>query len=331
MKAVIPVAGTDTPVAAASYLQSKPLLPVGNKPVLGHIITDLLAAGIHQVVFVVGHIKEKIENYVQHTFQDRLEAVFVEQYPRKGLAHALWVARDHFSKEDEILVVLGDAIFEHAIQNLIKLKGSILAVQEVENPREFGITRVDEANQVIEVREKPPIPMSNLALVGLYKFSHVSLLIDTLEKIVASSSSTLTSYSLTDAIMQMIQKGTLFHTYTIENWYNCGSKATLLQSNKLLLQRGQQSTHYATKETIVIPPVFIDSTASIRNSIIGPYVSIGPNAQISNASIRDSLVGARARVSQVQLTHSILANDTLLKGKTTQIMMGDNSEIDLDQ
>ena len=141
-----------------TYTQPKPLIPVAGKPILGHIIENLGSVGINDLVFVVGYLKEKIQEYVLSQYADKVQATFVEQTPRKGLAHALWVCKDQLEDTQEILVVLGDTIFDQATQEVLDLPGTVLAVHEVDNPREFGIATVQEDGRVTALVEKPKHP-----------------------------------------------------------------------------------------------------------------------------------------------------------------------------
>jgi glucose-1-phosphate thymidylyltransferase len=169
MKAVIPVAGVGTKLRPHTHTQPKPLIPVAGKPILGHIIDNLIKAGITRQVFIIGYLREKIQDYVEQEFRGKIEMEFVIQEPRKGLGHAIWICRDSIRNEDELLVVLGDTIFGTYTERFLNMEGSVLGVKEVDRPGEFGVAVLDEQKYVTKLTEKPTIPTSNLALVGLYK------------------------------------------------------------------------------------------------------------------------------------------------------------------
>ena len=143
MKAVIPVAGAGTKLRPHTHTQPKPLIPVAGKPILGHIIESLLKVGITQQVFIVGYLKEKIQDYVESRYGEVIDAEFVIQEPRKGLAHAIWIAKEHIIGEEEILVILGDTLFGKDIKKILGIKGGVLGVQEVDDPRGFGVAVQD--------------------------------------------------------------------------------------------------------------------------------------------------------------------------------------------
>ncbi|MEL6134023.1 MAG: sugar phosphate nucleotidyltransferase, partial [Bacteroidota bacterium] len=283
MKAVIPVAGAGTQLRPHTHTQPKPLIPVAGKPILGHIIDNLIEAGIRKQVFIVGYLKEKISTYVEEQYGNRIEAEFVVQEPRKGLAHALWNAQESFSEENEILIVLGDTIFTDDTKKLLKLPGNILAVHQVDDPRSFGIAMLDEQKMVKKLVEKPEIPTSNLALVGMYKICHIPELIHQLNTIVHPPLDPGREYYLTDVLMGMVNAGVELRTHTVENWYDCGKKQTLLLTNRILLERRSDLSTYRLENTVVIPPVHIAEGCDIEGSIIGPYVAIAENAKIHHS------------------------------------------------
>ncbi|MEM7657663.1 MAG: sugar phosphate nucleotidyltransferase [Bacteroidota bacterium] len=333
MKAVIPVAGVGTKLRPHTHTQPKPMIPVAGKPILGHIIENLLATGIRKQVFIIGYLGDKIRDYVVSTYKDQIEAEFVVQEPRKGLAHALWVAKETIADADEILVVLGDTIFVESPQEMLQMEGTVLGVQEVDRPREFGILMVNEVGQVSKLVEKPDIPMSNLAMVGLYKISNLPLLWEVLTTMLGGGLEEGKEYSLTDALMNMIEAGHEIKPYLVENWYDCGRTETLLRTNQILLNRlpAQAYQEEQFEEVVIIPPVYIEKNCIIKHSIIGPNVALGDHAHISNSIVSNSILGAFSSLDSIILRNSVVGNDTSLKGKSHQINIGDNTEIDLGQ
>ncbi|MEO0896488.1 MAG: sugar phosphate nucleotidyltransferase [Bacteroidota bacterium] len=331
MKAVIPVAGAGTHLRPHTHTQPKPLIPVAGKPILGHIISNLIHAGIREQVFVVGYLKEKIKDYVLSSFGDQIEASFVVQEPRRGLGHALWVCRENIQTEQEILVVLGDTIFGDDTTKIMDIEGSVLAVHPVDDPRAFGVAMLDEHRYVKKLVEKPDIPTSNLALVGLYKISEVPKLIDILGQMTAENTDSKRDIPLTDALMTMVEQGTKIFTHRVENWFDCGQKTSLLHTNQVLLGRNAESKTYSFSNTVIIEPVHIAPNCEIVNSVIGPHVAIAENARIHNSIVSNSILGAYSRLDSIILNNSVIGNDTSLRGKSNSINIGDNTEIDFEQ
>jgi len=138
-------------------------------------------------------------------------------------------------------------------------------------------------------------------------------------------------FPLTDAFMRMIEKGSQFSTVVVDNWFDCGKKEVLLDTNAAFLDReGYASAKNAASyhNTIIIPPVSIGENCNIANSIIGPHVTIGNNARISHTIIRDSIIGNYAHIKEVILQRSVVGNDTAITGLRQSLNLGDNTEID---
>jgi glucose-1-phosphate thymidylyltransferase len=283
------------------------------------------------MVFVVGYLREKIQEYVSGAYEGRFHFQFVVQEPRRGLAHALWLAREHFRGEQEVLVVLGDTIFGNDTQHILQMEGSVLAVHQVDDPRTFGVAVLDmETQRVRKVAEKPSIPTSNLALVGMYKFAQAPLLAEVLDEMMAEGLEEGREYLLTDAIMQLIRRGVSFRTHGVEDWFDCGKKQTLLLANRILLGRSHPGPRQGFPNTVIIPPVYIGEGCEIEHAIIGPYVAIGEHARIRNSVVSNSILGAYSRLEAILLNGSVIGSDSSLRGRSISIHIGDNTEIDFE-
>ena len=331
MKAVIPVAGAGTQLRPHTHTQPKPLMPVAGKPILGHIIDNLCSVGLYEQVFIIGYLGDKIQDYVNQYYKDKIQATFVVQEPRRGLADAMWHCCDALQGEEEILVVLGDTFFGEDIRKILECEGSTLGVQEVDDPRKFGVAVLDDKGFIIRMIEKPQIPTSNLASVGLYKIHNTSLLLKIAAEMRKGLPSESGEYLFTEAITRMIAQGEKFRTYKVENWYDCGSRDTLLLTNRMMLEREKNFPEYNFPNTVIIPPVYISENCRIENSIIGPYVAIAENTHIENSVVRNSIIGAYAHLNFIILNDSVLGSDTSLKGKAHRVNIGDSTEIDFDE
>lgn len=331
MKAIIPVAGAGTHLRPHTHTQPKPLIPVAGKPILGHIIDNLIQAGITEQIFVVGYLKEKIKDYVLKNFGDKIKPTFVKQVPRRGLGHAVWVAREQIKGETDVLIVLGDTIFGDDTSKILDISGSVLAVHPVDDPRAFGVAMLDEQRYVKKLVEKPDIPTSNLALVGLYKIAEVEELLKILDQMVTEEENNEVDIPLTDALMRLVHKGARLYTHRIENWFDCGHKKSLLYTNQILLGRADEPQTHDFFNTVIIEPVHIAENCEIVNSVIGPHVAIAENAKINNSIVKNSILGAYSQLDSIILNSSVIGNDTSLRGKSNSINIGDNTEIDFEQ
>ncbi|MEI9934051.1 MAG: sugar phosphate nucleotidyltransferase [Ferruginibacter sp.] len=329
MKAIIPVAGTGTKLRPHTYTQPKALIPLAGKNILSIIIDQLHEAGINDFVFIVGYLGEKIQDYVKAKYPE-LTCHFVFQNERYGTGHAIDLTKEIVGS-DEVFIVLGDTIAEYDIEEVMQSQYSMLGVKKVDDPRNFGVAEIEENGFISRVVEKPSIPKSNMALVGLYKIKETDLLFNCLQKIIERGNKTHEQFSLTDALESMIQSGAEMKSFRVQNWYDCGQKESLLQSNATLLKKmgGKIVDQDKFENTIIIPPVSIAEGCEIKNSVIGPNVAIGEHTVLNYTIVKDSIIGSFSRLYDVVLDDSLIGSDTGIKGETRSLNIGDNTDIDL--
>ncbi len=328
MKAIIPVAGAGTKLRPHTYTQPKALIPLAGKTILSVIVDQLKEAGITEFVFIIGYLGEKIRDYVTINYPE-LTCHFVNQVDRQGIGHAVALTKEIIGK-DEVIIVLGDTIVECDLKEVLDSTYSMLGVKKVDDPREFGVAEIEEDGFISHVVEKPAIPKSNMALVGIYKIKETDFLFECLETIIQS----ITEYSdlnLTDALDCMIQKGAKFQSFKVSNWFDCGKKETLLESNSILLKKfgGNVFEENEFQNTIIIPPVSIGEGCIIKNSVIGPNVAIGEFTTVTNTIIKDSIIGTYANLNEIVLNNSLIGSDAEVKGVSRNLNIGDNTAIDL--
>lgn len=329
MKAIIPVAGAGTKLRPHTYTQPKALIPIAGKTVLSIIVEQLQDAGVHEFIFITGYLGEKIQDYIKDTFPT-INSTFVNQGERQGLGHAILLTKEAV-QNDEVMIVLGDTICEYKIKEVLQSEVSMLAVKKVDDPRNFGVAEVDEEGRIHKVVEKPQIPKSNMALVGIYKIKQTEMMFDCLEANFREGVKNRDEYSLTDALQCMIEKGTSFQSFKVLNWFDCGNKDSLLESNATLLKKfgTSISPDHRFENVIIVEPVSIGKNCEIRNSIIGPNVAVGDNTTINYSIIKESIIGSYADLFDIVLEESLIGSDTEVKGETRSLNIGDNTEIDL--
>ncbi|MEO5888680.1 MAG: sugar phosphate nucleotidyltransferase [Ferruginibacter sp.] len=329
MKAIIPVAGAGTKLRPHTYTQPKALIPLAGKTILSIIVDQLHEAGINEFIFIVGYLGEKIQDYVKANYPE-LTCHFVYQNERYGTGHAIDLAKE-IVQEDQVLIVLGDTIAEYDVKAMIESPNSMLAVKKVDDPRNFGVAEIEEDGFISRVVEKPAIPKSNMALVGIYKIIETHSLFICLKKIMDKAGRSTGDLSLTDALECMIQTGAKFKSVRVQNWFDCGKKETILKSNAILLKKfgGKVVGMEKFENTIIIPPVSIAEGCNIKNSVIGPNVTIGESTILNYTIVKESIIGSFSRLYDVVLDDSLIGSDTGIKGETRSLNIGDNTDIDL--
>lgn len=330
MKVIIPVAGAGTMLRPHTYTQPKALIPVAGKPILGFIIDRLIEQGLNDFIFVVGYLGDKIKSYIQESYPE-IKAAFPLQTKRDGLGHAIWTAKDLVADDEEILIYLGDTIIEADLKEVVNSEFSNVGLKKVDDPTQFGVAAVNEQGFLSSAIEKPRFPKSNLALVGVYKIKESKALFSFLEKQIKSEQRKAGEIQLTDAIMALIESGVKIKSFRVDNWYDCGKADVLLETNATLLKKwgGFNVDKNDFPNTVLIEPVSIAKGAKIRNSIIGPNVTIGENTDLENAILRNSIIGAFSRLRSIALHDSIIGSDCIISGMSQNLNIGDDTEIDL--
>ena len=329
MKAIIPVAGAGTKLRPHTYTQPKALIPLAGKTVLGIIIDQLEEAGIRDFIFIVGYLGDKIQDYVK-TRHSHLNCHFVYQNERSGTGPAIDLARELVGT-DQVFIVLGDTIADYNVAEIIRSPDSMIGLKKVDDPRNFGVAEVNEEGYITRMVEKPAIPKSNLAMVGIYKIVETHFLFTCIKRIIELGEKQHEEFSITDALECMIQKGARLKYFKVQNWFDCGKKETLLDSNATMLKKfgGTVPEAHTYENTILIPPVSIGEGCDIKNSVIGPNVSIGDHTVMNYTIVKNSIIGAYTKLHDIVLDDSLIGSDTSIKGETRSLNIGDDTNIDL--
>ena len=323
--AIVPAAGAGTRLRPHTYTRPKVLLQVGGKPMLGHLLDALPALGIRKTVLIVGYMGERVVAYVRDHHPE-LEVEFVEQPERLGLGHAVSLAAPH-AGSGPILIVLGDTLFEADLAAVLAGGTSSIGVKAVDDPRRFGIVEVDARGRVLRMVEKPDQPASNLAITGVYYFTHARPLFDALAEIQRLGIRTKGEFQLTDAMELMVQNGEVLSTFPVAGWYDCGKTETLLETNRVLL--GKRTDTPAIPGSVIHRPVSVAPGALVENCILGPHVSVGAGARLKNAVIRDAIISQNATVEDMLIEASVVGENAVVRGAFKRLNVGDSSEVNI--
>lgn len=323
MNVILPVAGLGTRLRPHTWSRPKPLVSLAGKAVLDHVLDRLEPLDLDRVVFVTGYLGDQIEKYVREHYS--FDVVFVEQDHPKGQSHAIIQARGKIS--GPTIVLFPDMVFEADMTGLVDsgVDGAIF-VKEVPDPSRFGVVIVEDG-RITRLVEKPDTPVSNLAVMGVYYFKQIEDLFNAIDTQLEQDIQTKNEYFIADAIQLMVNEGARFIAPTATVWEDCGTSDALLDTNRYLLQ--QLDGRPESNGAVFIPPVYVDPTASVLNSIIGPYASVGANAVIEGAIIRDSIVDEGASVHSAVLERSLVGRNAVLTGNAMRVNIGDTSEVDL--
>jgi glucose-1-phosphate thymidylyltransferase len=328
MKVVIPMAGYGTRLRPHTWSKPKPLVTVAGKPVLGHVL-DIIHTlpKVDEVVFIVGYLGRQVEEFVTSAYPG-LNARYVEQTEMLGQSHAIWLARHDLT--GPMMIVFVDTIIDTDL-SLASFKGddAIAWVKPVPDPRRFGVAELRLDGKVHRLVEKPQQLDNNLALVGFYYFREAADLLQAIETQMARKLSLHGEYYLVDAINILLDAGLQMRVESVEVWHDCGKPESLLATNRYLLDHGRDNSAAALKRTgvVIVPPVYIDPTAVITQSVVGPHVSIGAGCEISRTVLLDSIIDAGSQLTDTALSASIIGRDARVVGRYRSLNVGDSSEV----
>ncbi len=331
MKVILPVAGKGTRLRPHTHTKAKSLVNVAGKTVLEHIIERLLAVNAAEFVFIVDENGQQISNFMQRKFPN-LKCHYLIQQERLGPAHAVALAAPVINAGDDLLVVFNDTIFVTDLAQIPQLcadADGLIYSKEVEDYQRFGVN-VMRDGYIVDMVEKPDTPISRLAQVGLYYLKDGAGFLGYIKQTIAAGETVKGEYYLPSVFMRMIADGKQLKAPEIDDWLDCGKPETLLETNRFLLQR-RHHNHGKVIDSVLIEPVHIEQGAIVRNSIIGPNVSIAAGSVVEASVIRNSIINAENKVSNMILDHSLLGDSVCLIGSPRKMNIGDHSHIEMDQ
>jgi glucose-1-phosphate thymidylyltransferase len=325
MKVIVPVAGKGTRLRPHTHTKPKSLVRVAGKPILGHLIDRLRALPMEELILIIDPDESKeasIRQFVEPTAP--VPVRYVRQMELKGPAHAIFLARQYV--DQDVLIVFNDTLFDADLSQIEKHKGDgIIWVREVEDPRRFGLVEL-VGNRIVRLVEKPEIPPSNLAMIGMYYLKDGPGLMARIERVMQEGRTVKGEFYLPDPLQIMLDEGYQIEASPVQGWYDCGTIEALLDTNRILLENGHQKMAAVT-DSVIIPPVCIEEGAHIRRSVVGPYVSIASRSVVENSVIHDSIINEGAIVQDALLQRSLIGEHAFVRGGYKRLNVGDSSTI----
>ena len=326
MKVIIPLAGKGTRLRPHTHVTPKPMLKIAGKPVMDYVLDDLARLGnVEQVIYITGHLKDKVEKHARETY--KFPAVFIEQQVQDGTAGAVNLARPYV--DQPVLIIFVDTIFDAdlSVVNSVDADG-IIWVKEVDDYQRFGVVVTDKDGNMTKIVEKPSTPISKRANIGMYYIRNWKLLFEGIDWTLKQPKNK-GEYYLTDAFQYMIDKGAKIRVIDVEGWYDAGKLDTLLETNRVILERGvsKRPKVKADSASKIIDPVYVEDNVTITGSTVGPNVSIGAGSSVDRCHLRDTIVGTKSKLSASTLHNSLIGDEVVVSGIEGEITVGDHSEI----
>ena len=335
LKIFIPMAGWGTRMRPHTWSKPKPLVSVAGKTSLEHLLdmfNSVPDPDNVEFVFIVGpYLGElQVPPFVRENYP-RMKAHFVVQEEMKGQSHALWLAREFM--HGPMIVCFSDTLLGTDFSFLDREQADVVAwVMPMPDPRRFGVAELKEEGWVTRFIEKPESMENNLVVVGCYYFKSAEKLLAAIEKQMERELTLKGEFFLTDTITLMIADGAKVRTEKADSWLDTGTIDATLETNKVLLEGKANITENESVDGVeIIAPSFVHPSADIKNSVIGPYSSIGANCKIVNSWIEQSIVEADCEIQDAALNRSLIGIKTTIRGRgdgqPIQLNVGDNSDI----
>lgn len=337
MKIIVPMAGRGSRLRPHTLTVPKPLIPIAGKPIVQRLVEDIagvLNEKIDEVAFIISEdfgqeIEDKLTEIAKSL--NAKPSIYYQDKPL-GTGHAIMCAKESLS--GPAVVAYADTLFK-ADFNLDKDADAVMWVKQVDNPNAFGVVKLNAANQIVDLVEKPEDFVSDLAVIGIYYFKDVAVLKSKLEEVIDENIMRGGEYQINDGIDKMRADGRIFKPGKVDEWMDCGNKTVTVETNSRMLNfiHGEQkesliSDSVQIENSEIIEPCFIGENVTLKNAKIGPHVSLGNQTTVENTEIKNSLVQENAEIKNAKLDNAMIGNFAKYNGEFTSVSIGDYSVLD---
>lgn len=328
MKIIIPMAGMGKRMRPHTLTVPKPLVPIAGKAIVHRLVEDIAKVcgeKIDEVAFIIGDFgKETEQRLIKVAESIGAKGSIYYQKEALGTAHAIYCAKESLS--GKVVVAFADTLFK-ADFTLDTSKEGIIWVQKVEDPKPFGVVKLNDKNEITDFVEKPEHFVSDLAIIGIYYFHDGDNLKKELQFVIDNDIKDKGEYQLTSALENMKNKGIKFIPGKVTEWLDCGNKDSTVDTNSRYLEYIKDENLVASTvkltNSIIIQPAYVGEGVELVNSIVGPHVSIGKGTKITNTVISRSIVQENAVITNATIANSMFGNSAQYKGKALDLSVGD--------
>jgi glucose-1-phosphate thymidylyltransferase len=330
MKIIVPMAGMGKRMRPHTLTVPKPLIPIAGKPIVQRLVEDIARVcgeAVEEVAFIIGRFGAEVEkSLIKIAESVGAKGTIYYQDEPLGTAHAILCAKDSLS--GPLVVAFADTLFKADFTLDSSVPGTIW-VQKVEDPKPFGVVKLNEQGQITDFVEKPETFVSDLAIIGIYYFQDGEYLRDELQYLLDNDIKDKGEYQLTNALENMKNKGTIFVPGQVTEWLDCGNKDATVFTNQRYLEylkeRGENLVAESATITnsVLIEPVYIGENAVITNSVVGPHVSIGSKSNVRDSRVSNSIVQTSASILNAAITDSMIGNFASVSSKAADLSVGD--------
>ena len=306
----------------------KPLIPVAGKPIVQHLVEDITKVcheKVDEIAFVIGDFGKEFEKKLMDiaAAEGAKGSIYYQDKPL-GTAHAILCAKD--ALKGKVVVAFADTLFRTDVQMSDAYDG-IIWVKQIEDPRQFGVVKVNADNVITDFVEKPPTFVSDLAIIGIYYFKDGEYLRSQLQYLLDNEIKDKGEYQLTNAMENMKNQGKQLIPGKVTEWLDCGNKDATVYTNQRMLEIQKDKLKIPTslklENAIVIQPCYIGEDVKISNAIVGPHVSVGQGSMISDSVIKNSIIQNNTEVAQAVIDNSMIGSFVNYRGHSRDLSMGD--------
>jgi len=333
MKIIVPMAGMGKRMRPHTLTIPKPLIPIVGKPIVQRLVEDIAKVAqenIDEVVFIIKKaFGKEVEERLKKVAEDiGAKGTIAYQEEALGTAHAILCAGE--ALKGNLIVAFADTLFKADFKLDTSAEG-IIWVQKVENPKAFGVIKLNEKNQITDFVEKPETFVSDLAIIGIYYFTDGEYLQKELQYLLDNDIKDKGEFQLTNALENMKNKGTVFTPQSITEWLDCGNKDATVHTNQRYLEYIKDTKlineSAQVSNSVILPPVFIGENVKINNAIIGPHVSIGNNTAIENSIIKNSIIQENSKLKNAHFSNSMIGNFVNYEKEFSDLSIGDYNQL----
>lgn len=332
MNIIIPMAGMGKRMRPHTLTVPKPLIPIAGKPIVQRLVEDIAQVckePIDQIGFVVGRFGEEVENNLKEVAASvGATGKIFYQDEALGTAHAILCAQEIM--EGNIVVAFADTLFK-ADFTLDTSKEGIIWVQKVEDPRAFGVVKLNADNEITDLVEKPQEFVSDLAIIGIYYIKDGAYLKEELQYLLDNNIKDKGEFQLTNALENMKSKGTKFVPGKVTEWLDCGNKNATVYTNQRYLEfikdRDLIAKSAKINNSVIIPPVYIGEGVELNNTVLGPHASVGDNTRIDDSRIQNAIIQKESVIKNANIANAMVGNFAKVEGRPSDLSVGDYNEI----
>ncbi len=332
MNIIIPMAGMGKRMRPHTLTTAKPLIPVAGKPIVQRLVEDIIATSnekVEEIAFIIApNFGKDVEQHLCHVAESLgAKPRICYQEVAMGTAHAILCAKE--SLKGNVFIAFADTLFKASF-SIDTNKDAIIWTQKVDDPSAFGVVKLNANNEIEAFVEKPKEFVSDLAIIGVYYFKDGENLEKELQRLIDEKIMLKGEYQITDAMDHMLQKGMKFYTDQVEEWLDCGNKDATVYTNQRVLSIKQDSEQLVSEtaileNSIVIPPCYIADNVVLKNSVVGPFVSVGRGTVIEDSRIQNSIIQGDCIVKNAQIENSMLGKSVNYNEKPRELSLGDFS------